>query len=135
MNGEGYLFLKWKIFKIILILTLFWTSAVHAQSDYDEHNDNHSSFTTRALLIPSFCRLNDEFCCEDTFNHFKLNWDSGELPLSGLLENFRQANCTQFATECEKRTFAHTKFTRLLYDRFCDEETFQLTCSNGKLQQ
>jgi len=79
-----------------------------------------------------FCSLNDEICCENAYNNFKLNWDTGELLLSGLLENFLQSNCSHFEYECQKRTFAFTEFTQLLYDRFCEYETFKNSCRNGK---
>ena len=117
-------------FKILLLSVLFYNvKTASLQLEFENKIEKNSQSVAR--IFP-FCRLNDEICCEEAYINYKLNWDTGELPLTGLLENFRQSNCSHFEYECNKRTFAYTKFTQLVYDRFCEYETFRNNCNNGK---
>ena len=88
---------------------------------------------TKQLNSVKFCQLNDEACCNKTLQDFKANWMNGKVFLTRLLETLERANCSAFPYECDLRTFSYNRYTELVYDRFCDFERFQDSCSNGKI--
>lgn len=78
------------------------------------------------------CQANDEECCEDLLQSFKIFWMKGKRRLTQLLEQLQAANCSAFTSECERRTFSYNDFTNLVYDRFCAEDIFNDACAKGK---
>ena len=131
--------LKKVVFLILFLLTLAKYNSAVAMSMRRNHDNQikttygqTSQNTAKSEIFPSFCLLNDETCCEKAYSNIKENWKHGKLPLTQFLENLRRANCTRFAYECKRRTLAYTKFTSLVYSRFCEYEIFRNDCKNGK---
>ena len=122
------------MFKVVLFASAISCSEEVSERLKSEKSENHTTPKLQVVdsdEMPAFCSMNDELCCEETYNHFKQNWEYSKLFLTSLLENFCQANCSLFADQCKQRTFAYTEFTSLVYDRFCDEDTFRSNCHKG----
>nr|XP_002123433.1 cannabinoid receptor type 1A [Ciona intestinalis] len=70
-----------------------------------------------------------EDCCKYTYANFSRYWASGGLYISRLLESLKGWNCTQFKDECRDRTFSYNRFTKLMYDRFCNHSELVNECN------
>ena len=87
------------------------------------------TMTTSAPVVSNESQINMN--CNMRYNYFLSHWTQGQLPLTHLLDDLKTYKCPQFTDECENRTFALNEFSKLVYDRFCDYETFSYYCSNG----
>ena len=65
-------------------------------------------------------RMRELHCCNETVKEYYLLWSTVSLPLTRFLETLRQWDCPQFQEQCEKKIFAFTDYTELVYDYFCN---------------
>jgi len=72
--------------------------------------------------------LGGQHCCNSTYTRFRRNYGNKNYRLTSLLEKLRAWNCPQFENECENRYFQFNRFTSLVYDRFCNQTTFNKHC-------
>ena len=67
-------------------------------------------------------------CCDQTVTNYHSGWNANELPLSRYLAALKGWNCPQFQLECQRRFFAFTPFTKLMYDYMCNSSVFLDKC-------
>ena len=67
-------------------------------------------------------------CCADVVRLYNFQWYSVSRSLTLFLETLRQWNCPQFEEQCQKRVFAFTSFSELIYDYFCNYTTVIEAC-------
>ena len=66
--------------------------------------------------------------CNIIVEDFSKNWHDGSRYLSRFLDNLQSLNCPQFEEVCSKQAFAFTKFTSLMYLKFCNESELMKQC-------
>ena len=68
----------------------------------------------------------------DNYNSKNFNecWINGKCGLHKYLQRLKEKNFTLFQNQCEKRPFAFTKFSSLLYELVCNRTEFNSNCLN-----
>ena len=69
--------------------------------------------------------LND---CNMTLNNFHRYWYNDSSYLFQFLSTLKSMNCPQFKQECERKTYSLSKFTSLMYLKFCNHVELQDKC-------
>ena len=67
-------------------------------------------------------------CCNYTVDRYHNQWLPSSLPLNRYLETLKEWNCPQFQLECDEKLFDFNKFTELMYDFMCSNNTFFEKC-------
>ena len=93
---------------------------------------NSTKYRSESGNLSLLCQFNDANCCRSVYEKFRLTWWTDNFPLTKFLDNLDQSNCSEFKYECQHRTFAYNDFSSLVYDRFCDFESFKKACLTGE---
>jgi len=134
----------------ILIFSTLWfhhAFAAHGQDilNYEESSADFVGGTSaanlelqRETLAPLRCefatglivgsRTRELECCNRVVNLYNFQWSTISMSLTTFLETLRQWNCPQYKEQCEKRVFAFTTFSKLIYDYFCNYTIVIETC-------
>ncbi|CAK8694678.1 unnamed protein product [Clavelina lepadiformis] len=67
-------------------------------------------------------------CCQQIVEKYETRWRAQNRPLTRYLENLRGWNCPQFREECERKLFAFTPFTKMVYEYFCSYDNYVDQC-------
>ncbi|XP_039253531.2 uncharacterized protein LOC120330705 [Styela clava] len=67
-------------------------------------------------------------CCDEVYDIFRIYWNHSTIKLADLLRALKTWQCPKFEEECTMRYFGFSKFTNLVYDRFCDPNKFVSEC-------
>ena len=73
-------------------------------------------------------RTEQLLCCNSTVNNFETSWFEGADFLSTYLSTLKALNCPQFEQECQEQTFAVSRFTTLVYLKFCNRSELETAC-------
>ena len=68
--------------------------------------------------------------CNITLNNFHRYWYYDSSYLHKFLSTLKSMNCPQFKEECERKTYALSEFTSLMYLKFCNHVELQDKCFN-----
>ena len=131
-----------KIFGVLILSSFYWCAlAAHGLEIFrqvDVGRGDISLELQRANLPPLSCnfapglivgnRAWELDCCTNLTRDYNFEWYTISKSLTLFLETLRQWNCPQFEEQCEKRVFAFTTFSELIYDYFCNYTNIVKTC-------
>ena len=122
--------------KLVVVL-LFVLEAVTSQTDTVASLilGNRISTDLPFAATGSFEKKQDSLLqtrCSMLYQNFLNEWSQGQYRLTVTLDNLKTWNCSQYELECRRQTFAYNRFTKLVYNRFCDLEAFESNCTARK---
>ena len=70
-------------------------------------------------------------CCEIVVKNYYKEWSLQNRYLSTFLDTLLTWKCPQLKEECQRKSFNYTKFSSLMYSRFCDPHKFVDKCHSN----
>ena len=67
-------------------------------------------------------------CCNISVDSYFDLWGREKYYLTTFLKNLKTWNYGEFEKECQRKSFAFTAFSNLIYLKFCDQTKFEQKC-------
>ena len=114
---------------ISLVIALHFFVCSQAQSEESESISLEDTCTpVPGLFIEN--RTREIECCDVIIANVYRLWSTQRVYLSKTLATLKSWNCPQLDQFCVNRSLAFTKYTALIYDRFCDESQLLQSCQS-----
>ncbi|CAK8694675.1 uncharacterized protein LOC143445487 [Clavelina lepadiformis] len=130
--------LFWDVLVVLLFVFVIASAQTQALNDsviYQSSSDETRTNSTREDRLCVFLhgfRLNSKEreieCCQQTVKNYEIGGIQHGMPLTNYLETLRGWNCPQFSEECERKLFAFTPFTEMVYEYFCSYDNYVNQC-------
>ncbi|XP_026694245.2 uncharacterized protein LOC113475036 [Ciona intestinalis] len=118
---------------VVIFCSVSFTAAENVSLFFNEAQLNPSSISSCIAIshvdtssLPTVDRIR---CCNDTVAVYNRYWSTGQMFLTTFFHVLTALECPQFQGICERKTFVFGHFSALVYERYCDTNNLESSCS------